>query len=340
MSTMPGPAAKGRETPLSAERFVTSCPEPALALDADDCVVAVSAAFARTFGHHRGATVGRRFGTLVHPDDAPEASRRIAQARRSPEPTGFGHRIRTSGGDYVRVDSVVDCMAGGRVRVISHDVTTQVELVSALSDRVDAWEAMFDHIGDGIVVIDRAGRVVAANEAAGSFLGVDSKQLGGSIARAQVVVIDEHGHPIERDRLPSSRAFATGVTQEEPVAYRRRDGSVVWLYARAIPLRRPGELEPSRVAIVLEDAIASPIAQAPPPIVTDGVLTPRERDVLHALADGLDVRAIAGRLDISLHTARGHVKRIMQKLDARTQLQAVVVGVRAGLVDVRQPPPK
>jgi PAS domain S-box-containing protein len=337
MSTTPELVPHDRQITMSAARFVTVTPEPALAVDAEGRVLAASAAFARTFGHLPGTLRGHRLSELVHPDDAATMTRCLARVRRSPAPLDLQHRLRTADGEYRRVDSVLVGMArAGEVAVIARDVTDQFESLDALNDRIGAWEQVMDVLREGIVVIDASGVVVAANTAAARFLAVEQNDLAGSLARAQVVVIDEDGHPMRKERLPSSRAFATGVPQEEPVAYRRRDESVVWLYARAIPLRRPGEIEPSRVAIVLEDAITSPVAPpVGPPGPTCGLLTPRERDVLRALADGLDVRAIAARLEISVHTTRGHVKRIMQKLDARTQLQAVLIGVRLGLVEVR-----
>jgi DNA-binding NarL/FixJ family response regulator len=61
-------------------------------------------------------------------------------------------------------------------------------------------------------------------------------------------------------------------------------------------------------------------------------LTAREREVLALMGEGLDPRAIAARLVVSLHTARGHVKSIMMKLGAHSQLEAVVRATRAGLL--------
>lgn len=53
------------------------------------------------------------------------------------------------------------------------------------------------------------------------------------------------------------------------------------------------------------------------------LLTPRELDVLAALAEGLTNKAIARRLDISLHTVKFHVESLFRKLDARTRTEAV-----------------
>lgn len=61
-------------------------------------------------------------------------------------------------------------------------------------------------------------------------------------------------------------------------------------------------------------------------------LTAREREVLELLAEGLDVQSIARSLSISVHTARGHVKMLLHKTGARSQLEAVVSAQRAGLL--------
>lgn len=53
-------------------------------------------------------------------------------------------------------------------------------------------------------------------------------------------------------------------------------------------------------------------------------LTPRELEVLGLLANGLDNRAVAAVLQIEYSTVRSHVHRILQKLGARSQLEAVV----------------
>lgn len=62
-------------------------------------------------------------------------------------------------------------------------------------------------------------------------------------------------------------------------------------------------------------------------------LTPREREVLVLLADGLDDEAMAQRLFISPETARTHVQRILRKLDVHSRLEAVALVSEAGLID-------
>lgn len=61
-------------------------------------------------------------------------------------------------------------------------------------------------------------------------------------------------------------------------------------------------------------------------------LTAREQEVLGLMGEGLDPTAIAERLVVSVYTARGHVKNVMMKLGAHTQLEAVVLATKSGLL--------
>jgi PAS domain S-box-containing protein len=64
-------------------------------------------------------------------------------------------------------------------------------------------------------------------------------------------------------------------------------------------------------------------------------LTPREHEVLQALAEGLDSQAVADRLRISIRTERNHVASILGKLEVHSQLQALVFALRHGVVEIR-----
>jgi len=53
------------------------------------------------------------------------------------------------------------------------------------------------------------------------------------------------------------------------------------------------------------------------------LLTPREAEILDAIADGLTNKAIARHLGISLHTVKFHVESVFRKLGASTRAEAV-----------------
>ena len=68
------------------------------------------------------------------------------------------------------------------------------------------------------------------------------------------------------------------------------------------------------------------------PSPAENPLTQREASVLAAMGQGLDPQAIAAHLGISVNTCRGYVKSILAKLGAHSQLEAVVVAARRGLL--------
>jgi DNA-binding NarL/FixJ family response regulator len=64
-------------------------------------------------------------------------------------------------------------------------------------------------------------------------------------------------------------------------------------------------------------------------------LTAREREVLQALAEGLESKEIADRLNITVETERTHMVNILHKLNVHSRLQALVTAARYGLVQIR-----
>ena len=65
-----------------------------------------------------------------------------------------------------------------------------------------------------------------------------------------------------------------------------------------------------------------------------GPLTRREHEVLQCLAEGRTSQEIASELFISLKTVKNHLGSIYSKLDAHNRTQAVLSGMRLGLVRI------
>jgi PAS domain S-box-containing protein len=97
----------------------------------------------------------------------------------------------------------------------------------------------------------------------------------------------------------------------------KRGRNVIGIFGIAIPLAEPAN--PARW--ILED------------------LTPRQREVLGLLAEGLETQAIAKRLGVAEETARNHIRALLRATGAHSRLEAVVMGMRLGLVapDLTQP---
>lgn len=66
--------------------------------------------------------------------------------------------------------------------------------------------------------------------------------------------------------------------------------------------------------------------------------TARELEVLELMVDGMDNRALAARLSVSYATARTHVRNVLQKLHARSKLEAVVKATESGVLEPPEHP--
>jgi len=68
---------------------------------------------------------------------------------------------------------------------------------------------------------------------------------------------------------------------------------------------------------------------------TDDALTPAEISVLRLIADGNANKQIADLLSISEETVKSRVKNILSKLGANDRTQAVVIGLKRGIIELQ-----
>jgi NarL family two-component system response regulator LiaR len=64
------------------------------------------------------------------------------------------------------------------------------------------------------------------------------------------------------------------------------------------------------------------------------LLTNRELDILRMAAQGISNKDIAARLNLSLRTIKGHMVEIFSKLNVGTRTEAVIKGLRSGLLNI------
>jgi DNA-binding NarL/FixJ family response regulator len=89
-------------------------------------------------------------------------------------------------------------------------------------------------------------------------------------------------------------------------------------------------LAPSVTRRVIEEFVRQQRRGDPPPELES--LTAREREVLELLAHGRTNAEIAAELVVSQGTTKTHVARVLQKLDLRDRVQAVIFAYENGLV--------
>ena len=107
----------------------------------------------------------------------------------------------------------------------------------------------------------------------------------------------------------------------------------IWL---GLKLTRPRETVivqevPVPVPVEVRVPVALPFTRDVERVERLGI-TPRELEILEALAAGLSNREIAERLFVSENTVKTHAARLFDKLDARRRTQAVQRAKEAGLI--------
>ncbi|MDL4775900.1 MULTISPECIES: response regulator [Thermomonosporaceae] len=149
-----------------------------------------------------------------------------------------------------------------------------------------------------------------------------------------------------RERHPEVRVVVLTATDGVDAMVRAvRRGAVGWLpktesaelVARVIrsSARRGGWIPPDLLGEVLRRLLAAgPEPSGGARLLAE--LTPREREVLQCMVDGLNRAEIADRLGLSANTVRTHTQNLLAKLDLHSALEAITLAMRAGMRPGRQ----
>lgn len=140
----------------------------------------------------------------------------------------------------------------------------------------------------------------------------------GVASRIVIFTVSDH----EEDVVAALRAGADGylLKDMEP------EDMVLQLHQAAV-----GKMVISdRLTTLLAEALRSQKPQASSRPDYDS-LTPREKDILKLIAEGLSNKMIGRRLDISDGTVKVHVKHLLKKLNLRSRVEVAVWAVEEGL---------
>jgi len=199
---------------------------------------------------------------------------------------------------------------------------------------------------------DSRDRIVFWNEGAAELLGRRADQVLGRHCYDVLGGRDPRGKPFCQACCPVVATLRSGrpvSAFELEVAANGHGRRLAHVTILRIPSVRPdlhtvvhilAPIDPAgRLARSLADAGASAAPAAVPsrvPAVTpadpSAPLTPREREVLHWVAAGLQNKEIARKLGLSLATVRNHVHNVLEKLEVHSKLEAVSLAFRSGWV--------
>jgi PAS domain S-box-containing protein len=275
--------------------------------------------------------------------DATEGSEEAASATGGLGIRGMRERARALGGD-LKIES--DPETGTKVRFEMalekgrEDLEEEVRIL-LIEDHATVREALaatFER-EEGFEVVGQAGSL----EEARGMLGMESVD----VAVVDLGLPDGYGGDLIKDIIeanPHAQALVLSASLERAQIAQAVQSGAAGVLNKTAPLDevvgaverlRAGEtLMPlSEVVEMLRFAGARREEEHEARRAVES-LTPREREVLQALAEGLDSAGIAERLNISLRTMRNHMASILSKLGVHSQLQALVFALRHGVVEV------
>lgn len=261
-------------------------------------------------------------------DDRPARSVRY---REFMSPLGFEDELRATFSVGGSVWGIVDLYRSSATQPFTAE---EVDLVRSMSGVVAT--ALRDHVravspwlgrpsAPGLIVLDAEGRAVSSNAEAQAWLrdlwpcsatGCDDGPASLDLYELRDC---DQAVPTPLYALAArARAVAEG-RERVPARLRLRDQRGRWLVLHASALSSP-DGGGGTVAIVIEAAKSAEVA----PIVIEAYsLTPRERDVLAAIARGESTAEIAAQLFLSPHTVRDYVKTVFEKVGVSSRNELV-----------------
>ncbi len=207
----------------------------------------------RLFGYHPEEAVGRHISMLAPPD-------------RSAEPGIFLRQV--LGGDRLeqletervakdgtRLSVLLSLMAvrgpdGATVGALGiyRDVSEQRRAERALTQSERRYHSLVEALGEGVIMQDRRGRVIAFNSSAERILGLSAEEVASGAPNGEWSLIREDGSPIARTDYPTIVSLRTGQSQTDVVVGVEVPGMATrWLSVNSTPLIDADEKGPHAV---------------------------------------------------------------------------------------------
>ena len=179
--------------------------------------------------------------------------------------------------------------------------------------------------GDGIEAIERAlslrPDVAVVDISMPRLSGIEvTRRIVTQLPRTRVLVLTMHDE--EEYVLHMIRAGASG--------YLVKRAATSELLAAVRAIAAGGVHFGAHAAKALAAQLQHPEVMSDDPY---GALSPREREVMHLVVEGMSTKEIARKLEITVKTAENHRCRILEKLDVRNSAELVRYAMRKRLVE-------
>ncbi|MFB7879166.1 diguanylate cyclase domain-containing protein [Nocardia sp. NPDC056064] len=236
MEEAPSDAASAEQLAQRYRSLVEHTPD-ALCVHESGTIVYVNPAMVRLLGARSAEDLlGLSITDFVHRDSIPAMLDRIEQltAEGSASPPTEMDLVRVDGRTVpVQTVSVLTVWQDELAyQVVVHDLTAQ-RAAEASARRAEAhFTTVVSQLEEGVLVVDRRGRLESINPAGKRILGIDDAApvLGRHIDELPVTMVDRNGNPLPTARHPMAHTLATGEAVTQYIfGVQHADGSQVWL---------------------------------------------------------------------------------------------------------------
>lgn len=239
-----------RQIQRDYQEIVEHATEVIFKLDSNGNFSFVSPEYKRMFDFSNEEMKGQHFTSILHPDDLQlcvETVRILEQFGKAPSSIDF--RVRHRNGSYKWVNCSAVCLFNedgtpSHMLGLAHDVSTLHDLLdslrgseTALRKSEERYRSLFEALGEGVVLVDTEGKVIAANRCASNIFQSDQKAvLAHNVRENDLRYIREDGSPFPSSSHPSMMTLATGKSFKDVVIGVEKNGKLTWISVNTEPI--------------------------------------------------------------------------------------------------------
>jgi putative two-component system response regulator len=242
-------------TALQLAALVESSDDAVIVLSLQGLIATWSEGAERLFGYSQTEAVGQRIAMLAPPDRRDESGTLLTRifagehvdAIETERVAKDGRRLNVS--LAMSTITAADGQLAGIAGII-RDLSAQRIAEGALQASDELYRSAVEALNDGVMLLDPAGRILAANDSAGRILGRTKREMvehffSNRFSPAGTRLIHEDGSPFLDDTHPSIVSIRTAEPQVGVIMGIERRGSATrWLSINTQPLRHPNEQRP------------------------------------------------------------------------------------------------
>ena len=213
-------------------------------LDASGAFYFVSAEFGRVLGYTNEQMAGKHFACIVHPDDLQLCMENFEVLKEFGKADGNIHfRVKHQNGHYIWVDCSAVCLFDENNNPthsigFAHNITQLKNVLEELRFSEERYRSLFDALGEGTVLLDSEGHVIASNRCAENIFGISKDELKDLNAfQIQNKFFHEDGSEYPLHTHPSFVTLKTGKPLKDMImGVMNNGGNITWISINTEPI--------------------------------------------------------------------------------------------------------